>query len=148
MPQPFLDSVEPLILEHLGADARLRRQEVDEPERGGQTHRGSSWFAPVTADDLVVGAQPHVTLVEEALDNASSRVLLTSAFLGSRAVGRLAPKITGALLRGVNVDLLWGYESASPTPDALAQLGTIAETAASLRATGSLRYNERPRGPT
>lgn len=146
MPQRFLDSVEPLILEHLGADARLRREEVDEPERDGQRHHGSSWFAPVTADDLVVGAQQHVALVEEALDNASSRVLLTSAFLGSRAVGRLAPKITGALLRGVNVDLLWGYESDSPTPDALAQLGTIAETAASLRATGSLRYNERPSG--
>lgn len=146
LPAAFVDSLEPILAERLGVGVVLRREELREAPPEAPTHTRSAWYTPVGRDDLTVGPSEHVAALERALDSVSSRIVIASAFLGDRAITRLTPKISGALLRGADVDLIWGYEGDGPPSATLARLQAAAETARSLRGEGVLTVNEHPSG--
>jgi phosphatidylserine/phosphatidylglycerophosphate/cardiolipin synthase-like enzyme len=145
LPDPFLRAIEPALTQAYGHGIVLRRADLsDTPD--SEVRGRNAWYADVAADSLIVGATDHAAIIDKAFDTATSRVVVASAFLGDRAATRLAPKVAGALLRGVDVDLVWGYEGEAPTSDARARLRAAEEQAKSLRGTGTLSINERPAG--
>lgn len=63
----------------------------------------------VREGDLVLTHLQHVSLMKDVFERASTKLLVSSAFMTQRAIEELRPHLLGALQRGVHVDLLWGY---------------------------------------
>ena len=103
---------------------------------------GGTWSADVAEGDLIFGAEEHDSFLVMALEEATSSVFVASAFLGEAAVHALTEPLRGALRRGVNVDLLWGYEGgAEPGGAVLERLKRLAWDARRDGCKGVLMFN-------
>lgn len=117
------------------------------PDRGDNANGRKGWTVSLVQDDLVVGGQHHEDALTVVLNEAKSSVFVASAFLNARAIERLKGPIHGALRRGVDVDLLWGYavsedQGASP----IENLKKLAYEAKRDGGSGVLRFNQAASG--
>ncbi len=104
----------------------------------------SSIFAPHLFAHLLISNQEHIVCLENAFEQAHTRLLISSAFLDIRCLKKLESNLIKALERGVKVDLLWGYEVKDSKTAALSWLNQIKKTFAKKRGAGVLRFNEQP----
>ncbi|NVK36167.1 MAG: phosphatidylserine synthase [Rhodobacteraceae bacterium] len=63
------------------------------------------------ASKIVVGGEEHFALVQRALENAKSIVIIHSCFISAVTVRRLLPDFEKAARRKIRVELLWGLDS-------------------------------------
>ncbi len=137
VPAAFLDALPEDLVEDVAEATSAVSVEGDDDSY----HSRSRWITAVDPSDVVVGTAEHSELLEGVLkEGARSRVLIASAFLSAERLTHLGPSLHAALLRGVDIDLLWGYD----TPDAaerVAQLDQVVQTAEMLKAPGRLTYN-------
>ena len=159
LPDRWRSRLGPVILEEanrraMTVSSRIRtRQWVDEGgadrpiweasegvDRGASA--GGTWSADVAEGDLIFGAEAHDSFLVKALEEATSSVFVASAFLGEAAVEALTEPLGGALQRGVNVDLLWGYAAgAEPGGAVLERLKKLAWDARRAGCRGVLMFN-------
>ncbi len=103
-----------------------------------------SWPTTLSNDDFLFTAAEHERLAKLALDEAETSILIASAFASPKKLDQLRDSIIGALQRGVDVDLLWGYvdgrAGAEPTRDLLRWLRQLSYDGRP----SSLRFNSRP----
>ena len=101
-----------------------------------------TWPAAVAERDLLSDGEEHDSLLVKALEEATSSIFIASAFLGRAAVEALRERLLGALRRGVNLDLLWGYAAgAEPGGAVLEGLKKLAYEARRAGYAGALRFN-------
>jgi len=62
----------------------------------------------ITADDIIVGGDAHLKLVQTALEQAETAVVIHSCFVHAGVVRRLLPELEAAAKRKIQVELLWG----------------------------------------
>ena len=106
------------------------------------------WPTTLSNDDFLFTATEHEHLAELALNEARTSILIASAFASPKKLELLRDSIIGALQRGVDVDLLWGYYVdglVGPPRDLLDWLRKLSYHARHGR-WGSLRFNSRPSG--
>jgi hypothetical protein len=105
------------------------------------------WPATVSEDDFYFTAHEHERLIAAALEEARNSIFVASAFASAGKLEFLSPKIEGALGRGVNVDLLWGYAS-DGTEDTQALVAGLRKLAYGAKRDGKgiLRFNQVPSG--
>ena len=109
---------------------------------GRDLSRGGTWSVDVAEGDLLCDGEEHDSLLVKALEEATSSIFVASAFLGQAAVEGLREPLLGALRRGVNVDLLWGYAAgADPGGAVLDGLKKLAYEARKAGYAGALRFN-------
>ena len=103
---------------------------------------GGTWTADVAEGDLLCDGEEHDSFLVKALAEATSSIFVASAFLGKAAVEALREPLLGALRRGVNLDLLWGYAvGAEPGDSVLEGLKKLAYEARRAGYAGALRFN-------
>ena len=108
---------------------------------------GGSWPADVAEGDLLCDGDEHDSLLVKALEEATSSIFVASAFLGNTAVEALREPLLGALRRGVNLDLLWGYAAgAEPGAPVLERLKKLAYESRRAGYAGALRFNRAASG--
>jgi hypothetical protein len=96
-------------------------------------------------DDIIVNADEHQAVLDQALSEATSNLVVCSAFLSRPVLEGVATQVAAALSRGVSVDLLWGY--AGHTPDVASALDFIKKLQYDNKhAPGSLTCNREPSG--
>ena len=101
-----------------------------------------TWPADVAEGDLYCDGKEHDSLLLEALGEARSSIFIASAFLSEAALHALREPLLGALRRGVNLDLLWGYAAgAQPGGAVLDALKKLRYEARRAGCAGALRYN-------
>ena len=94
-------------------------------------------------DDLIFGGEEHDSFLVRALEEATSSVFVASAFVGETAVEALREPLLGALGRGVNLDLLWGYATGpEPGGAVLERLKKLAYDARRAGCKGALTFNQ------
>ena len=103
---------------------------------------GTSWSADIGAADLLFDGTEHQSALLKALEEAASSVFVASAFLGKAAIEALKEPMLSALRRGINLDLLWGYDGGAEQGDAVLQmLKKLAYEARRDGYSGALRFN-------
>ena len=103
------------------------------------------WPTTVSNDDFLFTATEHERLAKLALGEAETSILIASAFASPKKLDLLRDSIICALRRGVDVDLLWGYDGGrKSTRDLLGWLRKLSSD--NRRRPGSLRFNSRPSG--
>ena len=103
---------------------------------------GRIWSVDVAGGDLLCDGEEHDCFLVKALEEATSSVFVASAFLGEGAVEALREPLLGALRRGVNLDLLWGYAAGTePGGGVLERLKKLAHEARRASYAGALRFN-------
>jgi len=105
----------------------------------------SSWSATSEQLVLVTGGGAHWDLLKRAFAEATSQLLIASAFASPEAIERdLRPLVISAVGRGVRVDLMWGYSKGQAEDE------RVVRSLKSLRSACSngnlLRFNELPSG--
>jgi hypothetical protein len=134
----------------ISPEARARQWVAPTTERSwGGTQRDEAesdveraWPVSLAADDVLWDGASHEAALLRALAEAVSSIFVASAFLNSRTIEILKEPILGALRRGVDVDLLWGYGDGSDHgSSALEELKKIAYTARRDGLPGALRFN-------
>ena len=109
---------------------------------GRDASPSGTWPADVAEVDLLCDGEEHDSLLVKALDEATSSIFIASAFLGKAAVEALREPLLGALRRGVNLDLLWGYAAGGePGGAVLEGLKKLAYEAHRAGYAGALRFN-------
>jgi len=135
VPEEFRVALEPILLERLGTPA----SPVASPPTSLPESRG--FTVPTSDVGLVINGREHEAVLAESLESAASKLAICSAFITERCLNACAAAITGALERGVVIDLFWGYESASTAP-ALERVKKLAYDCRNLP--GRLRFNREP----
>ena len=103
------------------------------------------WPTTVSKDDFLFTAAEHECLAEQALNEAKTSILIASAFASLEKLNLLRDSIICALRRGVDVDLLWGYDGGhESTKDILNWLKKLSRD--HRREPGSLRFNSKSSG--
>ena len=103
------------------------------------------WPTTVSNDDFLFTAAEHERLAKLSLEEAKTSILIASAFASPKKLDLLRDSIICALRRGVDVDLLWGYDGGpEPTRDLLGWLRKLSFD--HRRRPGSLRFNSQPSG--
>ena len=104
----------------------------------------AGWRTAVSRDDLAFTAAEHERLAELALGEARTSILIASAFASPKMLDALRDSIIGALQRGVDIDLLWGYVDRHGRPSDLLDWLKKLSYEARRAHWGSLRFNARP----
>lgn len=89
--------------------------------------------------DFLFTRAAHAAYLDQALASARTSVFIASAYLRREVVDALEPTLAAALARGVNVDLLWGYDADEGALQSLKRFS--AEAARRGDASGRLEYN-------
>ena len=105
-----------------------------------------SWPTTLSNDDFLFTAVEHERLAKLALDEAETSILIASAFASPKKLDLLRDSIIGALRRGVDVDLLWGYVDGRAGPEATRDLLRWLRQLSYDGRPSSLRFNSRPSG--
>ncbi|PXA93488.1 hypothetical protein DMC25_00100 [Caulobacter sp. D4A] len=126
------------------APLALRQAIAEEAERldtpasapvalAGAAYRPSRRYqTDVGPDDLIVGTEAHLEILEHVLANARSSVVIHSCFVSGGSVNRLLPALTAAANRGVTIELLWGLRYADATRRSQAGVNAAREAIAKL----------------
>jgi hypothetical protein len=99
------------------------------------------WACDVRTADVVLDEDSHLEALRRAFGEASTTLLVASAFLTNAAVERIKPDVIAALGRGVHVDLLWGYEAGESSRAGVESLKKLAYEARRDGHKGALRFN-------
>ena len=166
LPQAWQQRLKPTILKEASRVAGLSAMGTTEAslkwpvrERGGRPRstnfdEGDTavagtrvWPTTLSNDDFLFTAAEHERLAKLALGEARTSILIASAFASPKKLDLLRDSIIGALQRGVDVDLLWGYVDGpvGPSHDLLDWFRKLSYHARHGR-WGSLRFNSRPSG--
>jgi hypothetical protein len=97
-----------------------------------------SWTVPWAHNDLLYTEDQHRELLSNALKQAQTSVLITSKVAEKQRLEQLKPDMVNALKRGVDINLLWGYENEREN------LGWMKKLAYDVKqggAEGKLRFN-------
>lgn len=145
VPAAFVDSL-PTDLINQATSARGILHVAEDDDVAHADEWQGRWVADVSTDDLTVGCAAHHDLIVDALQHsAQTRVLIASAFVGRNRLRKIAPSLHAALIRGVDVDLVWGYDS-EDSKERVADLIQIAQTAETINAPGRLTFNRSAAG--
>ena len=82
-------------------------------------------------EDFLLNNDAHEELLTSVLKTANSRICIVSAFLSETKMNRIRPELMNCLMRGVNVELLWGYQH-----DAINLAGWLKKLSESTKASG------------
>ena len=105
------------------------------------------WPTTVSDDDFLFTAAEHENLAIMALSEVQTSILIASAFATLKKLDLLRESIVGALNRGVDVDLLWGYmDGVGGPPTAVLKWLRKLSYEATRGGRGLLRFNSRPSG--
>lgn len=83
----------------------------------------------LTEADIIVGGGEHKRLLQHALDNAKSTVIVHSCFINPDTVKALLPDLARAARRKIRVELLWGLNT---DPEADDRSKPVSETLTNL----------------
>lgn len=122
-------------------ESRGRREQV------GESDGTKAWPVQLRDSDVLCDDRMHAEHLRQALTEARTTVFVASAFLASQAIGLLKEPLSAALRRGVDVDLLWGYDEGGTGAGApLEELKRIAYDARQAAGAGVLRFNKEASG--
>ena len=94
-----------------------------EPSLRAQSERKASSYDSLAPTDFIVGGPEHKAILLEALERASTFVVIHSCLLSDLTVKDLLASLISAAQRGVRIELLWGHHS---DPDDYERRGRVA----------------------
>ncbi len=148
IPEVWANGLLPKLASELSLpELAMRRSKQDQEQQPAPQSRRESRIVRTEQVHVILQGAEHQALLQTALNEARSQVLIASAFAsGDVLEADIKPRILSALARGVRVDLLWGY-SAGTTAEA--QERTLKVLNAIRKTSGQgqlLRFNEKPSG--
>lgn len=115
IPEVWANGLLPKLASELSLpELAMRRSKQDQEQQPAPQSRRESRIVRTEQVHVILQGAEHQALLQTALNEARSQVLIASAFAsGDVLEADIKPRILSALARGVRVDLLWG------TPPAL-----------------------------
>lgn len=97
-----------------GADAATWGEQLASRRVGERSRKPpppDRWSVKLGPEDLLCTQADHERYLRQALERAHSTLVIASAFAGLARLEAIGGLVDDALRRGVNLDLLWGYEA-------------------------------------
>lgn len=148
IPELWVNGLLPKLANSLSLpELAVRRSKQDQEQQPTPQSRQKYRVVGAEQVHVIVQGAEHRALLQTALSEARSQVLIASAFASADVLeADIRSQILSALDRGVRVDLLWGY-SAGTTAEALDRTLKVLQGIRKMSGRGQLlRFNEKPSG--